>query len=392
MQVPLKAIANLKNLERQENLEATLRSEQDDYKNLEPIFNQERGVCFWPDDVGNLGGLETEKDHQQDKQVETGGSHVLAWYEPFHPFSYGMTNRWGIFIRASAVENVARKLVRGGLPPTRAVNDAMRLLHGHEFGHFQYEMIAANAEIATSSVSYLEDVVALKAQSPNYSFSGEGLCNKLALEALGSPGDKILKSWLSTFPSGYRDWQGHTVRSRPASWARVLEEHRTALATLFPSSLATLGAKSLAHPFEINGLTKPQLAELALQVPVYLVPDGSGPNGRVAGYLQGALVPHETPEFLKDLRSTGDFKKMKSAWEKTKNYMAQGFLSGSIHLEKLDGLTQATYSVRVEGNGVKGARAALVRENASWYAVAIDRDHDTLYNRIRRQSPFTPSN
>lgn len=391
MQVPYKALAILKNLERQETLEAPMRSEQDDYKGLEPIFNQERGVYFWPEDLGNLGEVETEKDHQQDNKVTTDGSHVLAWYEPFHPFSYRLTNRWGIFIRASAVENVARKLVRGGLTPMRSVNDAMRLLHGHEFGHFQYEMIAANAEIATSSVSYLEDLVAMKAQSPNYSFSGEGLCNKLALEALGRPGDRILESWLRTFPTGYRDWQRHTVRSRPASWARVFEEHRIALANHYPSSLATLGANSLAYPFEINGLTKAQLSELAYQVPVYLVPDGSGPNGRVAGYLQGALVPYETPEFLKDLRTTGDFKKMKSAWEKTKSYMAQGFLTGSIHLEKLEGLAQATYSVRVEGSGIRGARAALIREQNDWYAVAIDRDHDSLYNRVRRMSPISTS-
>jgi hypothetical protein len=65
-----------------------------------------------------------------------------------------------------------------------------------------------------------------------------------------------------------------------------------------------------------------------------------------------------------------------------------GFSAGSLHLEKLENFNDL-FSVRVEGNGIKGARAGLVRRGqGDWHAVSIDTQHDEFYRRVSREYPY----
>jgi hypothetical protein len=189
-------------------------------------------------------------------------------------------------------------------------------------------------------------------------------------------------------PLGYRDFKSHTKPKRGASWSKVYEEHRSA---------SLIGKSGISTPAEIELIQNTGLIisldpalkrKLRLEVPVYFVPDGTGPNGSVFGALVGPIFPQETIDFKSDLKKLGRSNNLGKAWSKTRRMLEQGFSAGSIHLEKLDNFNDL-FSVRVEGNGIKGARAGLVRRGqGDWHAVSIDTQHDEFYRRVNREYPY----
>jgi hypothetical protein len=373
-------IENVRQLAPLEQIEVWASFEDErlaDFLEIEPLNSTVGGILILPsgEDLDYPG-------HEGDDEVTDGGvqrygMHFLAWYQPFHPFAYGKSKRWGIFVRASSVEFLARKFRHDGALPGESLALATRLLYMHEAGHFLHEYIAASAEVITSSPIYMQDVINVRKSPHGYSLVAEGLCNHIALSSIKGVSLRSIKSWMKTQPHGYSDWKRHTLSLRPESWAELFRDFR------MQHPLSSLKSRTLEQPCQVFEPTAARNRDLLPDVPFYLVPDGHGPGGSVAGAWTDSVTPVETRRFRKDLESTGDKRAMLKAWEKTKQQMAEGHLNGAIHFEKLRRIMPPTYSVRVEGFGIQGARAALVKDSERWYAVAVDRDHDSLYRRVQ---------
>lgn len=386
----LEAVSELLILESTQVLESSQNSPSDEWPGIEPVQIGSAGTFFPDESSEQFHQVETDKQTANrraatNEKLQGGQFEALAWYEPFHPFAYSnvqnsrfRVNRWGIFIRNSAIEMLSFELRARGVSPIEALNGASNFLFRHEATHFAHELIITQAELGASAVSYLADIIAINQSSQGYGTTTEGLCNSIALSGLTPEVKRAFKSWLKAQPVGYRDWQMHPVKHRNLSWRDSILEHRKL------HNMNGGPTKALKKSIGLLPLPRAWFEELLDQVPVHFVPDGLGPNGSVLGAMLGAIVPRETESFFKDLESKGDRKKMRLAWDKTKRKLAAGALV-SVHFEKLD-LKQPTYSVQVEGNGNKGARAALVHESG-WHAVAVDRDHNKLYERIKRISP-----
>lgn len=361
-----------------------------EHQGLEPSNREGRGVTFIYDgsDLGDGGEESQARDVSQSGQVCKSGIHVLAWYEPFHLYSYGYTYRWGIFIRNSAIEYLARILRLGGIDSSSSFNQAAQFLYSHELGHFEYEFLSSNAEVSSSKAFYLKDMHSLKSQSPDYSPEAEGLFTQMALESLDKEVRAQLEPWACGLPLGYRDFKSHPRAKRTASWSKVLEEHRSAsltgrAGTSIPSEIEIIHNTEL-----IISLDSALKRKLGSEVPVYFVPDGTGPDGSVFGALVGPIFPQETIQFKSDLKRFGKSNNLSRAWSKTRRMLELGFSAGSLHLEKLENFSDL-FSVRVEGNGIKGARAGLVRRGqGDWHAVSIDTQHDEFYRRVSREYPY----
>lgn len=361
-----------------------------EHEGLEPSNNEGRGATFIHDgsDLGDDGEDSVARDASKSGQVSKNGTHVLAWYEPFHLYSYGYTYRWGIFIRNSSIEYLARILRLGGLDASASFNQASQFLYSHELGHFEFEFLSANAEVSSSKAFYLKDMHSLKSKSPDYSPEAEGLFTQLALESLDKEAKAALEPWAMGLPSGYRDFKSHKKSKRGASWSRVYEDYRSSSITAKLGNSITPEIELIQNTELIISLDSALKRKLRLEVPVYFVPDGTGPNGSVFGALVGPIFPQETNDFKLDLKRLGKSNNLTKAWSKTRRMLELGFSAGSLHLEKLENFNDL-FSVRVEGNGIKGARAGLVRRGqGDWHAVSIDTQHDEFYRRVSREYPY----
>lgn len=357
-----------------------------------PIIEVGRhGTGYWPiviDEAAldNPRSLAAEEEIQ--RKIQNGYfDNALAWYVSFHPHCYDPSRPWGIYIRASAVEFLARKLRQGGVDKEPSIFVALKFLFDHEITHFKHEFISTHSELSASATFYLRDIWGLRKTTLGYGREIEGLCNSVALEEMQISHRPIFEKWLDSCPDGYRNWRSHKKNKRAQSWVNVFEECREANIALNPSTYRG-GALALR---ELDGLfipTRSQMSAFDLQVPVAIVPDGTGPNGNVAGAVFTQVSPTETAGFKKDILKSGNKKALERAWMKTLDQIEQGFLHNSRHLEKLAGFSQKVFSVRVEGAGIRGARAGLVFENDKWYAIALDQGHDILYERLRRMAPF----
>jgi hypothetical protein len=385
----INGLSKLRSLESlsSDEIESLLSKE---HEGLEPSNNEGRGVTFIHDgaDLGDGGEDAEARDASKSGQVSKNGIHVLAWYEPFHLYSYGYSYRWGIFIRNSSIEYLARFLRLGGVDASSSFNQAAQFLYSHELGHFEFEFLSANAEVSSSKAFYLKDLHSLKSKSPDFSLEAEGLFTQLALESLDKASKAVLAPWASGLPLGYRDFKSHSKSKRAASWSRVYEEHRSA-SLAGRSGVSTPSEIELIQNTEIIISLDPALKrKLRLEVPVYFVPDGTGPKGSVFGALVGPIFPQETIDFKSDLKRFGKSNNLSRAWFKTRRMLELGFSAGSLHLEKLENFNDL-FSVRVEGNGIKGARAGLVRRGqGDWHAVSIDTQHDEFYKRVKREYPY----
>lgn len=382
----LSALRSLESLDPEEI--NSLLSEE--HLGIEPSNHEGRGVIFIHDGttLDDYGDAAKSRDASQSCKANKNGMHALAWYEPFHLYSYGYTHRWGIFIRNSAIEYLARHLRIGGIDATSSFDQATQFLYTHELGHFEFEFLSSNAEVSSSRAFYLKDLHSLKSNTPDFSPEAEGLFTQMALESLDKDAKRILKLWAETLPIGYRDFKSHPKANRHASWSKVYLEHRSASLSARPV---------LFMPDEIELIQKTELIislesalkrKLPSEIPLYFIPDGTGPNGSVLGALVGPIIPQETSNFKADLNRFGRSNNLSRAWSKTRRMLELGFSAGSLHLEKLESFNDL-FSVRVEGNGIKGARAGLVRKGqGDWYAVSIDAQHDEFYRRVKREYPY----
>lgn len=152
---------------------------------------------------------------------------TLAFYLPFHFYR----SKWGIYICASGVWSLARRLAfPKKLPDLDILRAAYYLLLEHERFHFCAEYAASRIEVVTPQAcysSYFKDKDA--------SFHEEAVANAHTLRALSrKAAAKLVKAasaWMATQPQGYRDFK---------DWLppRFTNGKRRAAVFMSPSSLA----------------------------------------------------------------------------------------------------------------------------------------------------------
>lgn len=280
------------------------------------------------------------------------GVEILAAY-----FSFHRGRRWGIVIRSYGVEKIGSLLQSKGLSRPDAFIHAYNFLLRHELGHYQVDLMAANAELISRKPIYLLGKQRQRLTQPRYGVAEEGLNNALARSTLPVGFKTALDDWLRLSPTGYRDFQDHSRGSRAQSWARVMSELVDA-----PIPWAT---------------TIPLTATTESQVPVYLLVDGAGSPSSVASSFMGPISNIvETKKFLKDLRKSGNEQRLRKGWNQRKHALLQGRLAGGTHLEEIG---ESIYSVRIGS----AARVALKHDTSGWAAIMLDQNHDQFYRRIQ---------
>jgi len=301
------------------------------------------------------------------------GIEVLAWYRAFHfdgKPRLKWSRPWGIYIRARGVEVIARALESSGVPSAQCPQLAFDFLKAHELGHFGVEMLATSIELGSASSFFLDGRMA----GPAWIETEEGVCNNLARQVLPKDYKAALDSWLSTCPSGYRDWKQHSPARRNADLASVISTIH------YDSDNRSVASRHAPHSSILTWLPNPDISKIRRDVPVYMVMDGRGTRGFPINAFFGSLaIGTETDSFMKDLKKLGRPGILKQ-WNATKEKLAKGMLP-AVHLEKIKN-TSSVYSARVGGDGV---RVALKHEpNAGLFIpVAID-NHDDLYARMSR--------
>jgi hypothetical protein len=282
------------------------------------------------------------------------GTEVLAWYSPFHQCSWD----WGIYIRAYGIEVVAAELRAGGVASLHAPEVARSFLFGHEFGHFQAELMTAGAEMASGTAIYLAGKHDQHLTLPGWGIAEEGLCNALGRQRIPRPHTRVLDRWLKASPEGYRDYARHSTAKRSGSWAEVVGD--------------------IAEGSALAWSPVPGTPTFEDSVPVFLVLDGRGPGGLPASTLLGPVTVSEADTFSRDLSKSGNATSAMRAWSKTKELLRSGALHAGCHLEQIGA---AMYSVRVG----RTARVGLLRRApGEWVAVMFDQQHDRLYRRMKR--------
>ena len=288
-----------------------------------------------------------------------GGIDVLAYYLTFRSEPW----RWGIYIRTQGVERIATRLAVEGIAGPAALEAAFDFLLGHELGHFKMDLMAASSELATATAMYLPAKARYRSASPGYCSTEEAVCNSLGRMALPPGKRRVLDEWLRLCPIGYRDFGKH-LKVGQASWNDAM------------------GA--LAHGPSSNSKSVPWTAvpKLSLDViecvPVYLLVDGAIPSSEWASALIDPVQDiTETPEFLKDVRRTGNEQQFLNRWQNRKELLAAGSLAGGSHLEKFGG---NKWSVRV----YDAARVGLVLGREGWLAVMADQQHDPFNKRFMK--------
>jgi hypothetical protein len=380
----MNATATLKDLEDTETLQHP-HSEHDDYPGLEPRLSSELGWLIEISEAAFDNAKSLNLDEETKARVRRSGMDALAWYRPFHPVAYGLEGNWGIYIRNSGIEMLARRQWEAGVDLHASITNAITFLFRHEATHFEHELRASQAEVLAQRPFYLRQIQQKKMSLQKYSLVMEGLANHEALRWLEKEGRKILASWEREGLPGYNDFSRHTFALRARSWAEVFTDF---LGGQYVAGVQTQDLVAARETYSrVAKLSRVEFENLLSQVPVYFVPDGSGPDGQIAGAYFGPVAPIELSAFTRDLSKRGDPREMSRAWEATKRKLSEGSLTSSVHLEKLHGFSQAVHSVRLllrRGGG----RAILVRDDSTWYAVLADQDHDSAYLRAKGAQPF----
>jgi hypothetical protein len=140
--------------------------------------------------------------------ADAGNPDVFAYYLPFHFYR----TRWGIYIRASGIDQLARTLTKH-TPTSESVGFAFHLLLDHERMHFLTELAASKAEVAFGRSSYV-----LYFPDAEMAQHEEALANAYAFSSARRDTPKPLinatRTWMSAQGPGYCDfhnWTGHNL-------------------------------------------------------------------------------------------------------------------------------------------------------------------------------------
>jgi len=126
----------------------------------------------------------------------------LAWYRSYH---YGL-DKWGIYLLRSGVYKVANALLSAGIEPSLALSRARDFLIRHERTHFQTDFGVTSLELATRQSIFIPTRKQLNSTAPGWHKMEEGLANSYGYRSLKKD-NKFIDTFLSTSPTGYRDWR-----------------------------------------------------------------------------------------------------------------------------------------------------------------------------------------
>lgn len=293
----------------------------------------------------------------------------LAWYHPFHFMnqSSGRFRAWGVYIRASGIEQLARVFAAGGLDWFESTKYAKKFLLDHEMSHFACEMKSSELELAGGL-----DFYARTFKGSKTILAEEALANYQAIRAQRGLARDIAADWCSRAPAGYSDWGTYAGRRDEVNWAEVMNELMDA-AQLggCPVDDNLQSTSQFAHPPVITNLKK--------FVPVYLVLDGHGVNGGVYASLTGPVLVLTAKEFDKDLEKLRDGR-LALEWQKTLVKLENGQIRGGTNLKQVKNLANG-WSARIN----KQWRAGLVHLNGIWVAAVVTSEHDATYDVMKRR-------
>ena len=184
---------------------------------------------------------------------------TLAFYLPFHFYS----SKWGIYIRASGVWSLARRLaLPKKLPDLDILRNAYYLLVEHERFHFCAEYAASRVEIVTAQTCYSNYF-----KDNDASLHEEALANAHALQALRRQASaklaKDASAWMATQPQGYCDFK---------NWLppRFTDGKRRATSFMTPTAALANRLLSRRHPAEFLFLQT-----TVRQIPIRLILESS---------------------------------------------------------------------------------------------------------------------
>jgi len=158
----------------------------------------EEAIPFEGDEVSIDGDASSDAEPQPASDGITPDN--LAFYLPFHFYQ----KSWGIYIRASGVWALARRIAAGAVDLERLMN-AYRVLFEHERFHFIAEYAASRIEVVTAKSSYREyssEQCAAKHE--------EALANAWALCRLRRRAPSVvgaISNWMRGQPPGYRGFE-----------------------------------------------------------------------------------------------------------------------------------------------------------------------------------------
>ena len=205
---------------------------------------------------------------------------VLAYYLPFHFYK----KKWGIYVRASGIVQLARVLTKPDAVSPEAVEFAFRMLFEHERMHFITEYAAAKVEVAFARASYCDYFV-----DPKMASHEEALANAHAITSTRRGTARLFvdvaRKWMSHQGKGYCDfylWEG---RKLPAG-KQIASESLLKLPRANPpdgraSKPGTGGRTKSNLPVDLGKTGGPSefLFEMVgrPKIPMYLVVDESVP-------------------------------------------------------------------------------------------------------------------
>jgi hypothetical protein len=282
---------------------------------------------------------------------------LLAWYRSYH---YGL-DKWGIYLLRSGIYKVANALLGAGIEPSLALSRARDFLIRHERTHFQTDFGVTSLELATRQNIFIPARKKLRSVAPGWHETEEGLANSYGYRSLKKD-KKFINSFLSTSPTGYRDWRKYKGITDLETWQAILSDF------IMTNNGQYLFTSHIANEVSLKYFN---------EVPVYEIYDIAGGNPN-SSYFRGSISNIvETPEFEKDLRKLCMGQPVYSKkWNGVKNKLMGGNLVG-VHFEAIS-RGKSLYSVRIDGE----ARAGLKQES-EWLAIAAGH-HDELYRRLNR--------
>jgi hypothetical protein len=281
----------------------------------------------------------------------------LAWYRSYH---YGLDN-WGVYLLRSGVYKVANALLSAGIEPSLALSRARDFLIRHERTHFQTDFGVTSLELATRQSIFIPTRKQLYSTAPGWHKMEEGLANSYGYRSLKKD-KKFIDTFLSTSPTGYRDWRRYKGVTDLETWQTILSDF------LVANNGQYLFAAHISNEVSLKYFN---------EVPIYEVYDIAGGNSNSSYFMGPISKIVETPEFEKDLRKLCKGQPVYAKkWNGVKNKLIDGNLVG-VHFEAIS-KGKSLYSVRIDDE----ARAGLKHES-EWHAIAAGH-HDELYRRLNR--------
>lgn len=203
---------------------------------------------------------------------------VFAYYLPFHFYE----RRWGIYVRAYGIDQLARILTKPKPTSSESVSFAFRLLLQHERMHFLTELAASKAEVAFGRSSY-----SLYFVDQKMAHHEEALANahafSIARRDTSKPLIKAAHTWMLAQGPGYCDfqnWTGTNLRAGKRNAAEFILKRPRVNPPDGHASLMDGYAKSIG-PGDLGKAGGPSefLFERMgrLKTPIYLVVDKAVP-------------------------------------------------------------------------------------------------------------------